>query len=95
MDLNRCAPNEHLEARLPKTLQNDAYRAMIERLKAARLKAGITQQVLADALGLPQSYVAKVERFERRLDVIELIDLALEIGTDPVKLVREATKARR
>ncbi len=36
----------------------------------------------------PQSFVAKYEGGERRLDVIELLDAAEAIGFDPIKLIR-------
>lgn len=36
-----------------------------------RLDAGLTQADLAERLDKPQSFVAKVETQERRLDVIE------------------------
>lgn len=42
-------------------------------LKETRLKAGMTQQDLADKLGRSQSFVAKYEGNERRLDVVEFV----------------------
>ncbi len=41
----------------------------------ARKAKGLTQAELADALGKPQSFVAKYERGERRLDVVEFVDV--------------------
>ena len=52
------------------------YKAFLKKLKAARLSAGMTQAQAASALGKPQSYVSKCESGERRIDVIELADLA-------------------
>ena len=52
------------------------YRRFLERLKAARVKAGLTQSQVAAALRRPQSFVSKCESGERRVDVIELEDLA-------------------
>jgi hypothetical protein len=43
---------------------------------------GSSQRELADRLGKPQSFVAKVERGERRIDVIEFIAIAKAIGRD-------------
>lgn len=40
----------------------------------------MTQQQLADALGKPQSFVAKVEGYERRLDVIEFLKFGTALG---------------
>lgn len=46
----------------------------------------MTQQQVADRLGRPQSYVAKIEGSERRLDVIEFIEFARAIGAEPAVL---------
>ena len=42
---------------------------MIEKLKKARLGAGLKQEDVASKLEKPQSYVSKIERGERRLDI--------------------------
>ncbi|WP_280176929.1 helix-turn-helix domain-containing protein [Roseibium aquae] len=52
----------------------------------ARKRSGLTQQDVADRLGKPQSYVAKVEGGERRLDVVEFVALAKAIGENPTEL---------
>ncbi len=62
---------------------------MIELLIAAREKAGLTQQQLADRLDRPQSFVAKYEGGERRVDLIEFIDIARVLDFDPARAVRE------
>ena len=57
-------------------LHSDRYRALVARLREARLHAGLTQVRVAELIGKPQSYVSKIEQCERRLDPIELVDLA-------------------
>ena len=52
-------------------------------LVAARRERRITQQQLAERIGKPQSYVAKIEGAERRLDVVEFIALARALDLDP------------
>ncbi|WP_245615726.1 helix-turn-helix domain-containing protein [Paenirhodobacter enshiensis] len=47
---------------------------MLDKLRTLRKGAGITQVELAERLGRPQSYVAKIEGGERRMDVLEFID---------------------
>ena len=69
---------------MSKSIYNEAYRSLVEALKAARKEAGATQQDVAKSLNKPQSYVAKVEGFERRLDVIELIEFAACIRWNPL-----------
>lgn len=51
-----------------------------QHIREMRLAAGMTQITLAAALGKPQSYVAKIEAGERRLDVFEFIDIVQAIG---------------
>ena len=53
-------------------------------IRQARKDAGMTQQELADALGRPQSFVAKIENGERRVDVVELLELAEAIKFNPL-----------
>ena len=48
------------------------YRLFIERLRKVRLEAGLTQVQAAQKLKKPQSYVSKIERGERRIDIVEL-----------------------
>lgn len=50
------------------------YTLLIGKLIDARKKMGMTQANLAKKLGKHQSYVAKVESCERKLDVIEFIE---------------------
>ncbi len=61
---------------MPGSLGTPRYNKLIELLAQARNNAGLTQQAVADQLGKPQSFVAKYERGERRLDFIELIGIA-------------------
>jgi transcriptional regulator with XRE-family HTH domain len=72
---------------LSKSIYNEEYRRLISALKAARIERGITQQHVADAVGKPQSFVAKIEGRERRLDVIEFIQICRVIGCDPMQLL--------
>ena len=58
-------------------------------LVKARERAGLKQQDVAARLGLPPSYLSKVENGTRRLDVIELIRIAEAIGVDAAELMRE------
>ena len=54
----------------------EQYRKFLERLRQARLEAGLTQTEVANALQKPQSFVSKCEAGERRVDVVELQALA-------------------
>lgn len=71
-----------------KSTYTEDYRALLVRLVSARKKAGITQTELATKLGKHQSFVSKVESGERRIDVIELLEIAKVLGVPVKQLVR-------
>ncbi len=52
------------------------YRTFLQRLRQARRDADLTQVDVARTLRRPQSFVSKCESGERRVDVIELQELA-------------------
>ena len=56
------------------------YRRFIARLRDARDKTGLTQAEVARRLRKPQSFVSKIESDERRVDVVELAELAKLYG---------------
>ena len=63
-----------------KTIHDQRYIEVVALARQARERSGKTQAEIARALGLPQSYVSKVETCERRVDVIELLRLCRAIG---------------
>lgn len=62
---------------MSKSVYSKDYKDIIERLKIARIEAGLAQQDVADKLGKPQSYISKIESGERRLDVAEIKKFAV------------------
>lgn len=71
-----------------KTIHDPRYRELIDLLTKLREAAAVTQTELALRLGKPQSYVAKVENLDRRLDMVELTDWARAIGVDGGTLLK-------
>lgn len=65
------------------------YQRFRELLVRARKAAGLSQDALAEKLGWVQTVVSKYERGERRLDVIEFLDVAEALGIDPHKVIRQ------
>lgn len=57
-------------------------------LVQARKETKLTQVQLANRLARPQSFVSKFERGERRLDVIEFLEVASALGIDPVRFLQ-------
>ena len=70
-----------------KSVHSSDQAAFCELMIAARKAAGLTQHALARRLKKPQSFVAKYEGGERRLDVVEFITIARALGADPLKLM--------
>jgi len=62
------------------SFHSSRYRRFLKLLKEARVAAGMTQVQVASALGRPQSFVAKCESGERRVDVVELEQFAKLYG---------------
>ena len=77
---------------MPKTIHTERHRKLRELLIAKRKSAGLTQTVVAERLGKPPSYVAKYEGGDRRLDVLEFLDVAAAIGFDPCEPIRSLLK---
>ena len=70
-----------------KSAFTDPYRELISALRSARKGARLTQQELAERLGKPQSFVSKYENAERRLDVVEFVEVATLLRVDPCELI--------
>lgn len=75
-----------------KTLGSEQHEVLIAMLIAAREKAGLTQTELAERLGEYQSFVARLESGQRRVDVIELIRLSGILRFSAQKMVSAIEK---
>ena len=73
---------------MPKSLRSQRDMALRGLLRQARLDAGLTQSDLAARLDRPQSYVAKIENSERRIDVAEFLDIAQALDCDACAILR-------
>lgn len=60
----------------PKSIHKRWYSLFAQRLRRARLDAGLSQIAAAKALKRPQTYIAKSEASDRRVDVFELREFA-------------------
>ena len=68
---------------MAKSLHPSEYEAFRKLLLTAREEAGLTQLEVATRLSKPQSFVAKYEGGERRLDVIEFMEICEALKVDP------------
>jgi transcriptional regulator with XRE-family HTH domain len=76
-----------------KSVHTRAYTVLRQRLVAARQAAGLSQAKLAKKLGRPQSFVAKYEGGERRVDLVELFEIAAALDVDARRIIQVVAKA--
>lgn len=63
-----------------KSIYDQRYIEVVALVRKARERSGLTQFEVAQRLGRPQSYLSKIETCERRVDLIELMQLCRAIG---------------
>lgn len=80
---------------MKKSIYSEKQRILGDWLVKSRKKAGLTQIELAKKLGKPQSFVAKYEGGERRLDVIELLEIAYILGADVKTILKKIDSTHR
>jgi len=74
-------------------VSSQSYRVAISTIIDARKGAGLTQRQLAQRLGKPPSFVAKIETGERRLDIVEFIAIARALNVRPADLAEQVDGA--
>jgi DNA-binding transcriptional regulator YiaG len=79
--------------KLDKSVHSEGQSAFSKLMIEARKSARLTQHELAKRLHKPQSFVAKYEGGERRIDVVEFVTVCQAIGADPAKLLKALIKA--
>ncbi|MCB5205451.1 helix-turn-helix domain-containing protein [Neorhizobium sp. T786] len=77
---------------MTKTLGTTRQEALVALLKKSREAASLTQAELASKLGEYQSFVARLESGQRRVDVIEFLELARILRFDPLKVLKELSE---
>ena len=75
------------------TLRSPRQQLLRAFLRNLRKRHHLTQSQLAKRLAKPQSFVAKYERGERRLSVIEFIDVVRALGAEPAVALRHFVDA--
>jgi transcriptional regulator with XRE-family HTH domain len=72
---------------MSRSLRSLLHLSMMTVLRQERTRRNLTQTELAERLHRAQSYVAKVETGERRLDMVEFVEYARAIGVKPAHLL--------
>ena len=80
---------------MTKSVHTKRYRLFLESLIQARTDAGVTQEEVADRLNRPQSFISKCENGERRIDIIELLDILRAIGLDALPFLRQIVRSQQ
>ena len=81
--------------KLDKSVHSTGQSTFCELMIKARKATGLTQQELAKRLHKPQSFVAKYEGGERRIDVVEFVTICRALEVDPMRLLKALLKSDR
>lgn len=84
---------QFIKMKMTRSVFLHSYRVLTQCIVDARTAAGVTQVELAERLRRPQSFVAKVEGGDRRLDVIEFLQITAALNVEPEPIVRAVSAA--
>ncbi len=74
---------------MEKNLYTDRQAVLLGLLRSVRKEAKLRQEDVAEILERPQSFVSKYESGERRLDVLELLDVCESLGMSLTEFAKE------
>ena len=72
-----------------KSIHSKLYHRIIARLRAKRAEKGLSQYQLSQILNVPQPYVSRIETCERRIDILELMNICEALDISLIDFVRE------
>lgn len=70
-------------------MQRNKYESLQKALIETRQSRGLTQTEIAMRLGKPQSFVSKYESGERRLDVVEFLEVCQALSIKPSSILNK------
>ena len=79
---------------MAKGITDERYRQLLVILIEARKGIGLSQADVATKLNKPQQFVSRYELGERRLDVIEYLDIAAVLGLDALTTLLTVAESR-
>jgi len=79
---------------LTRSIHTERYAEFRRLLIEARVNSGVTQAEMASTLGRPQSYVSKYEHGDRRLDVVEFIEVVDALDVDGAEILGKVRKVK-
>ncbi|ARI05609.1 helix-turn-helix domain-containing protein [Pseudomonas aeruginosa] len=66
---------------MTKAIYRPEHEVFLQLLRQLRIESELTQAQCSNALGRPQSFMSDVERGVRRLDIVQIHDLCVVLGT--------------
>jgi DNA-binding XRE family transcriptional regulator len=81
--------------RVSKQIYSSQAKRFRDLLVEYRTRSGVTQAELASRIGRAQTFVSKVELGERRIDLIELLQVLAVLRADPVEFLERLVRRRR
>jgi transcriptional regulator with XRE-family HTH domain len=82
---------------MPKSLHSEGHQIIATALAEQRRLKGMSQVQVTQAVGRHQPFIANIESGQRRVDLVELLELAMVIDLDVGALVQriQALRARQ
>lgn len=68
-------------------MSKDPRKKFEERIRALRKEVGLSQEGLADSAGLHRTYIGAIERGERNISLINIVQLARALRVKPADLL--------
>lgn len=75
-------------------MDQDALLVVGARIRAERKRLGLSQEALANAVGLHRTYIGGVERGERNVGLRNLVRIARALHIHPAELLAEVPRER-
>jgi transcriptional regulator with XRE-family HTH domain len=75
-----------------KTIYTREYRILLRILRSKRQQNRLSQDDFAKKLGVPQSFISKIESGERRIDIVDLFRFCEVLNIDVVQFIKELVK---
>ena len=73
---------------MKKTIYTKEHKALVAKLIRAREKSSLKQEDVAKLLGKTQSYMSKLESGQRRIDLVQIQQLAKIYKTSPISFLK-------